>query len=237
MSNRPNLPRGADPYMTFKDARRAALVTFICQQDNPQTVVDLLREISTDPSSSSSGFDVDTVLDEKGHTALHLAASMGRLQTLEALIASGADIHRGNHLGETPLIRSCIATHNSDQQTFHPVVTFLSGSIRTLDTSKKSVIHHIINLAGVKGRAVVARYYLDQIFYWIVNHEGGDFKSIVDLQDEHGDTALNIAARVGNRSLVRTLLDVGANKLLPNKLGLRPGDFGVETEVRVSSFL
>jgi hypothetical protein len=223
--------------MTFKDARRAALVTFICQQDNPQTVVDLLREISTDPSSSSSGFDVDTVLDEKGHTALHLAASMGRLQTLEALIASGADIHRGNHLGETPLIRSCIATHNSDQQTFHPVVTFLSGSIRTLDTSKKSVIHHIINLAGVKGRAVVARYYLDQIFYWIVNHEGGDFKSIVDLQDEHGDTALNIAARVGNRSLVRTLLDVGANKLLPNKLGLRPGDFGVETEVRVSSFL
>jgi len=30
--------------------------------------------------------------------------------------------------------------------------------------------------------------------------------------------------------LVRTLLDVGANRILPNKLGLRPGDFGVETE-------
>ena len=96
---------------------------------------------------------------------------------------------------------------------------------------RSSVIHHIVSLAGVKGRAVAARYYLDQIFIWIAQHQGGDFRSIVGLQDEHGDTALNIAARVGNRSLVRTLLDVGANRILPNKLGLRPGDFGVETEV------
>jgi hypothetical protein len=86
-------------------------------------------------------------------------------------------------------------------------------------------------LAGVKGRAVAARYYLDQILLWIAQQQGGDFRSLVDLQDEHGDTALNIAARVGNRGLVRTLLDVGANRILPNKLGLRPGDFGVETEV------
>jgi hypothetical protein len=86
-------------------------------------------------------------------------------------------------------------------------------------------------LAGIQGRAVCARYYLDQIFMWIAQNQGGDFRSIVDLQDEHGDTALNIAARVGNRSLVRTLLDVGANRVLPNKLGLRPGDFGVEVEV------
>jgi hypothetical protein len=110
-------------------------------------------------------------------------------------------------------------------------VATLNQAIRTLDTSRKSVVHHIVSLAGVKGRAVTARYYLDQIFYWIAHHQGGDFKSLVDLQDEHGDTALNIAARVGNRSLVRTLLDVGANRILPNKLGLRPGDFGVETEV------
>ena len=123
------------------------------------------------------------------------------------------------------------ATHNADQQTFGTLVAALHPSIRTLDTARKSVIHHIVSLAGVKGRAVAARYYLDQIFIWIAQHQGGDFRSIVGLQDEHGDTALNIAARVGNRSLVRTLLDVGANRILPNKLGLRPGDFGVETEV------
>jgi len=230
-SSKPSVPRGMESYTHFKDARRTALVALICQRDDPTSVIDLLREIATDPSPSSNTFDVDTILDEKGHSALHLAASMGRMQTVEALISSGADIHRGNYLGETPLIRACLATHNSDHQTFHTLVMYLHPSIRTLDTSKKSVIHHIISLAGVKGRAVVARYYLDQIFFWIAQHEGGDFRSIVDLQDDNGDTGLCIAARVGNRSLVRTLLDVGANRLLPNKLGMRPGDFGVESEV------
>ncbi|KAF6761714.1 transcription factor [Ephemerocybe angulata] len=229
-ATKPSIPRGVDVHAPFKDSRRTALVALICQRDDPAAVMEALREISMDPSTSTTTVDVDVILDEKGHTALHMAASLGRCQTVEALIASGADIHRGNHLGETPLIRACIATHNSDHQTFQQMVMYLSSSIRTLDTSKKSVIHHIINLAGVKGRAVVARYYLDQIFFWIAQHEGGDFRSIVDLQDEHGDTGLNIAARVGNRSLVRTLLDVGANRLTPNKLGLRPGDYGVETE-------
>jgi len=92
------------------------------------------------------------------------------------------------------------------------------------------VLHHIMYLAGIQGRALCARYYLDEIFLRVAQFQGGDFKSIVDLQDEYGDTALNIAARVGNRSLVRTLLEVGANRILPNKLGLRPGDFGVEVE-------
>ncbi|KAF9006148.1 transcription factor [Cyathus striatus] len=230
-ASKPSVPRAFDPSVPVKDNRRAAVIAAICQRDDPAPVLDLLREICSDRSANASAsFDVDTILDDQGHSALHLAASLARQATVDALILNGADIHRGNYLGETPLIRACLATHNADQQSFHTLVVSLHLSIRTLDTSRKSVIHHIVSLAGVKGRAVAARYYLDQIFYWIAQHQGGDFRSIVDLQDEHGDTALNIAARVGNRSLVRTLLDVGANRTLPNKLGLRPGDFGVETE-------
>ncbi|KAF8548942.1 apses-domain-containing protein [Imleria badia] len=222
-STKPSLLR--DPSI-FRDARRAQLVAAICRQDDPSPVFDLLRVLTPEPSL----LDVDAILDDKGHSALHLAASLGRQNTVEQLIAAGADIHRGNFAGETPLIRASIDTHNSDQQSFNVVVQALHQSIRTLDASRKSVLHHIMYLAGIQGRAVCARYYLDQIFMWIAQNQGGDFRSIVDLQDEHGDTALNIAARVGNRSLVRTLLDVGANRILPNKLGLRPGDFGVEVE-------
>ncbi|KAH6915983.1 transcription factor [Coprinopsis sp. MPI-PUGE-AT-0042] len=232
MFTKPSVPRGMDPNMPFKDARRSALIALICQRDDPSAVIDLLREVSADPANhpASHAFDVDIVLDNHGHTALHLAASCARMQTVDGLVQAGADIHRGNHLGETPLMRASLATHCSDQQSFGALVQSLHGSIRTLDSAKRSVLHHIILHAGVKGRAVVARYYLDQIFYWVAQHEGGDFKSIVDLQDEHGDTAINIAARIGNRSLVRTLLDVGANRITPNKLGLKPGDYGVETE-------
>lgn len=217
------------PTAPLKDNRRIAVVNSLYQRDDPTEIIRLLEQVT--PDTPGLNVDLDVILDEHGHTALHLAASLARLEVVQRLISAGADIHRGNHLGETPLIRACLATHNSDQQTFDRIVAELHASIRTLDTSKKSVVHHIVSVAGVKGRAIAARYYLDQIFYWIANHQGGDFRSLVDLQDEHGDTALNIAARVGSRGLVRTLLDVGANRSLTNKLGLRPGDFGVETEV------
>nr|VWO96984.1 Uncharacterized protein [Ganoderma boninense] len=211
-----------------RDTRRAAIVQAICSRDDPKLVLDMIREIPPDLTALAS--DVDLVLDEQGHTALHIAASTGRHSTVEALLNAGADIHRGNFSGETALMRACLATHCFDTQTFHTLVAALSVSVRTLDTARRSIFHHIVATAGVKGRAVAARYYLDQVNLWIVNRERADFRSIIDIQDEHGDTALNIAARVGNRSLVRVLLDAGANKLLANKLGLRPGDFGVETE-------
>lgn len=158
---------------------------------------------------------------------------MARLQIVEALVSAGADVNRGNYNGETALTRSCLSTAAFEHHCFHTVVSHLNKSIRTLDSSRKTVLHHIVSTAGIKSRAVAARYYLDQVFYWIAHHQGGDFRSLINLQDENGDTALNISARVGNRSLVRALLDVGANRILPNKLGLRPGDFGVETEVTI----
>ncbi|KAI0705179.1 transcription factor [Cytidiella melzeri] len=222
------IPRGMDLTAPLRDPRRAAIVSHICYRDEPGFVLSSLREIPPDNPALSS--DIDIVLDDQGHTALHLAASLARHQTVQALISSGADVHRGNYSGETPLVRATLATVNYDSQTFYTLVAALQASIRTLDTSQKSVVHHVVASAGVKGRALAARYYLEQIFFWIAQHQGGDFKSLVDIQDEHGDTALNVAARVGNRSIVRTLIDVGANRILANKLGLRPGDFGVEAE-------
>jgi regulatory protein SWI6 len=232
-ATKPSIPPNVEPSAPARDTRRIATIAHICQRDDPASVLTALREIPPD-SSIVGNYDIDLVLDDQGHTALHLAASMARHQIVQALIENGADVHRGNYNGETALIRATLATANYDTQTFNKLVASMHASIRTLDTARKSVLHHIVASAGVKGRAHAARYYLDQILIWIASHQGGDFKSLVDIQDHYGDTALNIAARVGNRSLVRTLLDVGANRILPNRLGLRPGDYGVETEVRNS---
>jgi hypothetical protein len=47
-----------------------------------------------------------------------------------------------------------------------------------------------------------------------------------------GDTALNIAARIGHRSIISQLLEVGADPRIANNAGLKPLDFaiGVEAE-------
>jgi regulatory protein SWI6 len=64
-----------------------------------------------------------------------------------------------------------------------------------------------------------------------------NLKSLVDVQDEYGDTALIVAARAGNKGLVKLLLDAGADKTKANKMGLKALDFGVEVEVSTSSFM
>jgi len=53
-------------------------------------------------------------------------------------------------------------------------------------------------------------------------------ENLVDAQDEDGETALGIVARLGNAGLVKLLLDAGARKDLPNLLGIRPSDWGLE---------
>lgn len=215
----------------LKDLRRQALVTTIHKRDDPACVLEVLGEIPRDYPGASA---MDCVLDDLGHTALHIAASMGRQKTVEMLISNGADLHRGNYSGETPLIRACLASNQYEERQFATLVVSLHESIWTLDESRKSVLHHIAALSGVKSRVIVAQQYLNTILLWLVQEQGRDIRLVVDVQDEHGDTALNIAARVGIRSIVRSLLNVGANKILPNNLGLKPGDFGTGVENEVS---
>jgi regulatory protein SWI6 len=226
--------RHADRTAFLRNPKRAMVLAAI--QAGDEDTEDILRALgdAAEPPLEGSPPDVDIVLDDQGHTALHLASSLARLPLAQALVEAGADVTRGSFSGETPLIRTVLTTHAFEDQAFSSIVSLLHPSIRILDNSRRTVLHHVAHVAGIRGRAPAARYYMECVLMWIAQREGGDFKSVVDLQDEHGDTALNIAARVGNRSLVKMLLDVGANRITPNKLGLRPGDFGVEGEASIS---
>lgn len=208
----------------------------------------ILKSIfATDPSNSHNipdlsttfppDINVDTSIDDHDHSALHWAAALARIPVVQALINFGADMNRGNNVGETPLIRAVLVTNNSDNDSFMRILEILGPSLRTVDDTGRTVLHHAVLVAGVKGRASSARYYVESILEYVARHEKGQFSELVDAEDSHGDTALNIAARVGNRGLVRMLIEVGADKVKPNKLGLRPGDFGVDGVVCYSLFV
>lgn len=53
---------------------------------------------------------------------------------------------------------------------------------------------------------------------------------LVNLRDDQGDTALNIAGRARS-VLVPQLLEVGADPQIPNHTGLRPADYGVGVDM------
>ena len=195
--------------------------------------IDLKTSLGLTDDEASSDIDIDMVIDDQGHTALHWATALAKTSIISQLIDLGSDIHRGNYAGETPLIRAVLTTNNSEVGTFPALLSSLADSIKTIDHAHRSVIHHIALVAGVKGRAASARGYMAAILEYVAK-EGGELglplKTLVNVQDVHGDTALNIAARVGSRALIQLLLDAGADKARANKLGLKPEDFGVEVE-------
>ncbi|KAG8831404.1 transcriptional regulator swi6 [Serendipita sp. 400] len=176
--------------------------------------------------------DINAAVDDKGHTTLHIAAALGKNSVVDALLQRGADANRGNFGGETALMRAVLTTNHYQAQTFGTLVKLLRQSLRTVDECKKTVLHHISFVAGELQRVPEASYYLETILMWVAEHQGNRFETLVDLQDENDDSALNIAARLGCRPVIKTLLACGAHLDLPNRFGLKATDYGLLGEVR-----
>ena len=200
-----------------------------------------------------SGEDLDIPIDATAHTALHWAATLARTSLLRALIAKGASIFRLNGGGETALIRAALTTNNLDQSSFPELLELLGPTIEIRDGRGRTVLHHIAVSSAVKGRSQACRYYLESLLEFVVrqgsaqNSQQNSFNGpetsivpaikpiglarfmaeIVNAEDMSGDTALNLAARIGNKSITQQLLEVGANASIPNRGGLKPIDFGV----------
>ena len=208
--------------LTGPERHRAALMALFLNEDK-----DHLPELLTNPSPPAD-LDVDLIIDDQGHTALHWAAALSRIQILKLLVEKGAQVKKLNNMGESALVRAVLVTNNYDNQTFPELLTILADAIPLVDNKHRTVLHHIAFTAGIKGRSPAAKYYMECVLERIGLMPGGFFATLIDIQDKHGDTALNIAARFGTRNLVEQLLDIGASPDIENKAGIRPVDFGID---------
>lgn len=181
------------------------------------------------PDNQGIQIEIDAPIDDAGHTALHWAAALGRIQLVRSLIERGADCRRSNYSGESPLVRAVLVTNNSDLSSFKDLLNYIYPAIYLIDTSGRTVLHHIALTAGIRGRADASRYYLETLLSWVVCNKNLETfaANLLNVQDSNGDTALNIAARVGNKSIVHQLLEVNADANIANRAGLRPADFEV----------
>jgi regulatory protein SWI6 len=192
--------------------------------------------------------DLDTPIDNSCNTALIWAATLARGPLVKALIDHGASIFRVNATGETALMRACLVTNNYDKSSFPEILELLGPTIEFRDSRGRTVLHHIAVTSAVKGRSQSSKYYLESLLEFVVRQGSmpnsqtsfnlgsssqrsigiGRFMSeVVNIQDKSGDTALNIAARINNRSIVSQLMEVGADASIANKSNLSPIDFGV----------
>ncbi|EKD21645.1 uncharacterized protein L3040_004869 [Drepanopeziza brunnea f. sp. 'multigermtubi'] len=232
----PPLPVSSDPHGVAKKDLLMSLFTAHDDFSNHQAFQNLSPE------------DLDIPIDASSNTALIWAATLARGSLLKALISQGASIFRVNAAGETALMRSCLVNNNLDAGSFSDILELLGPSIEIRDSRGRTVLHHIALTSAVKGRSQASKYHLETLLEFVVRQGSapnsqqsfsnappapktlsiGRFMSeVVNIQDVLGDTALNIAARIGNRSIISQLIEVGADASIANHSNLSPIDFGV----------
>ncbi|KAL0075125.1 hypothetical protein F4703DRAFT_1935282 [Phycomyces blakesleeanus] len=156
-----------------------------------------------------SSINIDLVIDEQGHTALHWSVAMAKIQTVEWLITKGANTCRVNYAGETPLMRGVMVTDSFDNDCFPKLLDILSTSLRITDHKNRTVLHHTAITAGVFGRSNAAIYYMQHLLSIIRDDE--QLKAMINSKDSSDDTPLSIATKVECKEMVDLLMLYGAS--------------------------
>ncbi|ORE11933.1 apses-domain-containing protein [Rhizopus microsporus var. microsporus] len=205
--------------------------------DRPTYAQQLLQYFISDDSGIPTillerppDLDVNVIIDDEGHTSLHWAAAMGRLKLVKLLIEQGADIYRVNYKGQTALMRSVLFTNNFDSKSFVFLINMLMETVFNIDKKDQTVFHHVASTASWKGKVHASRYYMECLIETVGQHNVPQLISILNVQDIYGDTALNIAARIGNKKIVRLLMEAGASAEIANEEGMTAKDYLAEAE-------
>ena len=141
-----------------------------------------------------SGADLANVGGD-GWNVLHVAAKLGRMDMVEALIAAGADTQAQTPGGDDAL-RLALASPRQDLD----LIRFLRQNTDTPDTL--ALAARVGDVAAI--RALIA--------------DG----AAVDVRHEDGQTALQVAAASDQPSAVRALLAAGANPAVESAAGRSP---------------
>ncbi|KAI8880472.1 apses-domain-containing protein [Backusella circina FSU 941] len=198
--------------------RNREILMSIFVDDDPQKIPQFLKNFQP-----KSNFNINIVIDEQGHTALHWAASLARTMTVELLVSKGANINCTSYEGETPLMRSVMVTNSYKNDSFPSISKLLLPSITLVDNRKRNVLHHAVLTGGIQSRKDAAIYYIKHILKMITMNPQGNL--ILDAQDSTGDTPLSIAARLDCKEIIDLLVESGATQNTENNAGLISQDY------------
>ncbi|KAI8388506.1 uncharacterized protein BYT42DRAFT_603008 [Radiomyces spectabilis] len=190
-------PAKDDP--NINEYHRNVLMAIFLSND-PNHIPDLLKK-----SKGSLDLNLNLLIDEQGHTALHWAVALARIKTAKLLVKKGADVCHGNYMGETPLMRGVIVTNSFDNECFPQMLKVLTASIPVVDHKSRTVFHHTALTAGIAGRATAAIFYMRQLIDTVKNDKQFDLSILLQVKDNQGKTALDIAKSLNCTEMVEML--------------------------------
>ncbi|XP_059150354.1 ankyrin repeat domain-containing protein 27-like [Physella acuta] len=139
--------------------------------------------------------------DNRGYTALHIAAYYGQALLIDLLIKNNAVVDATDYLGLTPLHLAC-------QRGYQNVMLLLlhfGADVMMTDNEGNSALH--LSCANGHEDCVKA----------LVFYDANLRRLNINAQNEVGDTPLHLAAKWGFENIVRTLLENGADSTVCNR--------------------
>ncbi len=173
------------------------------------------------------GFDAES--DEK-YGALYLAAGEGHDGTVQMLLDDGANVNEKDWMGSTALDWAAPGGHEMTVRVLLRNGCDLNSRDRYDNSPLHWAIQHksVVQLLLEKGADVNAKNDCGQTALCWVARDGPlvvaqillvDYSADVDIQDNHGCTALHGAALRGREEMLRLLLKQGANPNIKDKDG------------------
>ncbi|MBN3294648.1 IKBD inhibitor, partial [Polypterus senegalus] len=176
------------------------------------------------------GADVNLV-DDKGQTAIHLAATYGYLEVVLLSLATNINLEVLDFEGHTPL-HCAVLTHNMMHHELNHDLTISPVKLKELErkivevmSCIKLLVHagacitsqdiknnnSVLHLAVQKGNYSLLKFFLEA--------KGGNYHDFINMK-AHGNTALHMAAALRNdvyqEEIIKLLLYHGADPSLRN---------------------
>ncbi|KAL3891287.1 hypothetical protein ACJMK2_003550 [Sinanodonta woodiana] len=166
---------------------------------------------------------------KRGYSALHLAAYFGHRDVVQLLLENDADVNILNNDGDTPLHKAAytgrestvmlLLEHNAD-------VNIRNAEDQTpKDVSQNKQIKKVLEAAEAHEFNKIKKEFLNSARMGDVSNiqeRLNDSRlSIINCQDEYGNTALHLAAQSGQKEVAVCLLKSGIDSNIKNKNGLR----------------
>ncbi|KAH3676349.1 hypothetical protein WICPIJ_009129 [Wickerhamomyces pijperi] len=189
-----------------------ALVDYFTKSETPS-----LPPVLLNPPAN---YDFDTVFDEDGHTALHWATSMAKLELVEFLLRYGANPLKENKEGVNCVSRcvvfnNCYNAENGFQRCLELVcATRINGAgagncLINADSNGRTPLHYICSIVPIneKGqilqeRKTVSQYYLRAILQYLRSTNTENVVNIVvNHRDREGYTCFQLAQENRNYDL------------------------------------
>ncbi|SMN18241.1 similar to Saccharomyces cerevisiae YER111C SWI4 DNA binding component of the SBF complex (Swi4p-Swi6p) [Maudiozyma saulgeensis] len=192
---------------------KEALLQVLATENTDKQTEKLISKLYYPPSD----FDINFIIDDQGHTALHWATALANVPLVKLLTETNANLTIYNKLGINCVTKAVFYNNCYKKQVFLEVIKLLKECLITPDANRRLPIHYLVELSvnPTKDQKIISSY-IDTILTSLGQENPELLKSCLDFQDNMGNTALHLAALNLNVTLWNRLSSLGASMDIVN---------------------